>query len=153
MSVELQLTDAMWHQMQAVLTTVRNKAGHPPNQDDRMFIEAVLYVAKNGIPWRALPDEFGNWSAVYNRLRRWKNNGTWEKLWHKLATDNLSSLSTLFIDSTSVRVHQHAASTGKLINLTNHPADDYGAHWISDTVFSVTPLKKKAIQWGTLKKK
>ena len=53
-----------------------------------MFIEvSVVYVAKNGIPWRALPDEFGNWSAVYNRLKRWKNNGTWEKLWYQLETD------------------------------------------------------------------
>ena len=76
MSVKLQLTDAMWHQMQSVLTAVKPKSGRPPNQDDPMFIETVVYVAKTGIPWRALPDEFGNWSAVYNRLRRWKNNGT-----------------------------------------------------------------------------
>ena len=113
MAIELQVTDAVWHQIQSVLTTVKPKSGRPPNQDDRMFIEAVLYGAKNGIPWRALPAEFGNWSAVYNRLKRWKNNGTWEQLWQKLETDNLSSFPNCFIDSTCVRVHQHAAGAPK----------------------------------------
>ena len=70
MTVRLQLTDAMWNQMEPVLTTVKTKVGHPPNQDDRMFIEAVLYVARTGIPWRDLSAEFGNWSAVYNRLKQ-----------------------------------------------------------------------------------
>ena len=113
MSVELQLTEAMWNEIQAVLTTVKPKSGCPPNQDERMFFEAVLYVAKNGIPGRALPEEFGNWSAVYNRLRRWKNNGTWEQLWRHLETKALSSFSSYFIDSTCVRVHQHAAGALK----------------------------------------
>ena len=114
MSVKLQLTDAMWHQMQSVITIIKPKSGRPPSQDDRMFIEvSVVYVAKNGIPWRALPDEFGNWSAVYDRLKRWKNNGTWEKLWYQLETDNLSSFPNLFIDSTCICAHQHAAGASK----------------------------------------
>jgi Tol biopolymer transport system component len=50
-------------------------------------------------------------------------------------------------------IYRYHITTGKLTNLTNHPAYDIAPHWISDTVFSVTPLKKKAIQWGTLKKK
>jgi Tol biopolymer transport system component len=50
-------------------------------------------------------------------------------------------------------IYRYHITTGKLTNLTNHPADDIAPHWISDTIFSVTPLKKKAIQWGTLKKK
>ena len=51
MSVKLQLTDAMWHQMQSVITIIKPKSGRPPSQDDRMFIEvSVVYVAKNGIP-------------------------------------------------------------------------------------------------------
>ena len=106
MSVELQLTDAMWSQIQSVLTTVKPKRGQLPNQDDRMFIEAVLYVAKNGISWSALPEEFGNWSAVYSRMRRWKDNGTWEQMCQQLeqiqllATADLSSFLTLLYDRT-----------------------------------------------------
>ena len=54
---------------------------------------------------------------------------------------------------TNADIYRYHISTGKVTNLTSHPADDYSAQWISDTVFSVTPLKKKAIQWGTLKKR
>ena len=54
---------------------------------------------------------------------------------------------------TKADIYRYHISTGKLTNLTNHPADDLAPHWISDTVFSVTPLKKKAIQWGTLKQR
>ena len=50
-------------------------------------------------------------------------------------------------------IYRYHISTGTLTNLTNHPAYDIAPHWISDTIFSVAPLKKKAIQWGTLKKK
>jgi len=42
---------------------------------DRMFFEAVLYLARTGVPWRDLPGEFGSWDAVYNRLRRWMASG------------------------------------------------------------------------------
>ena len=113
MSVRLLLTDSMWNQIQSVLTTVKTKVGRPPNQEDRMFVEAVLYVGRTGLPWRDLPEEFGDWSAVYNRLRRWKNNGTWERLWQQLQTDELSLADNLFIDSTCVRAHQHAAGAPK----------------------------------------
>ena len=54
---------------------------------------------------------------------------------------------------TNADIYRYHIRTGKVTNLTNHPADDYGAHWISDTVFSVTPLKKKALQWGAIKQK
>lgn len=113
MSVRLLLTDSMWNQIQSVLTTVKTKVGRPPDQQDRMFIEAVLYVARTGLPWRDLPSELGDWSAVYNRLRRWKNNGTWERLWQQLQADELSLADNLFIDSTCVRAHQHAAGALK----------------------------------------
>lgn len=52
-----------------------------------------------------------------------------------------------------IDIYRYQLATGKLTNLTTDPKDDLAPHWISDTVFSVTPLKKKAIQWGTLKKR
>lgn len=113
MSVRLLLTDETWTELESALQNVKRKDGRPPSQSDRLFIEAVLYVARTGIPWRDLPPEFGNWSAIYNRLRRWKNNGTWKKLWQQLETDKLSFADNLFIDSTIVRAHQHAAGSLK----------------------------------------
>ena len=64
-----------------------------------MFIEAVLYVARTGIPMRDLPGELGNYSGVYNRLKRWRANGTWEKLWPQLQADEVSLADNLYIDS------------------------------------------------------
>ena len=113
MSHRLLLTDEMWQRIESVLIPIKTKVGRPPTQDDRMFIEAVLYIARTGIPWRDLPKEFGSGFAVYNRLKRWKHNGTWQKLWHRLATDELGLSDNLFIDSTCIRAHQHAAGALK----------------------------------------
>ena len=49
-----------------------------------MFIEAILYIARTGIPWRDTPKCFGKWDAVYNRFRRWEKSGVWKKLWNLL---------------------------------------------------------------------
>ena len=71
-SVRLVLTDAAWAEIATILAEIKHKAGRPPEQSDRMFIEAVLYMARTGIPWRDLPQDFGHWDAVYNRFRRWE---------------------------------------------------------------------------------
>jgi transcriptional regulator with XRE-family HTH domain len=76
----LSLSDADWHRVAAVLERIKPKAGSPPQQSDRMFIEAVLYVNRTGIGWRHLPEVFGKWDAVYNRYRRWEKNGVWRRL-------------------------------------------------------------------------
>ena len=78
-----------------------------------MFIEAVLYQARTGTPWRDLPDEFGHWNGVYHRFRRWEKGGLWERLWHRFQHIDDDPLSELFIDSTVVRAHQHATGASK----------------------------------------
>ena len=114
MSVRLRLTDEIWSQLQPVVSSVKRKDGRPPSLSDRLFIEAVLYIARTGVPWRDLPNEpLGNWSAVYNRLRRWKRNGTWQNLWQQLQTEEMALAENLYIDSTCVRAHQHAAGSKK----------------------------------------
>lgn len=62
--MRLVLTDAAWAEIAAVLPKVKRADGRPPGQSDRMFLEAVLYAARTGIPWRALPACFGHWDAV-----------------------------------------------------------------------------------------
>ena len=111
--VRLILTDGAWQEIAAVLARVKPKAGSPPQQSDRMFIEAVLYVARTGIPWRDLPPAFGQWDAVYNRFRRWEANGVWRKLWEGLQADDCKLAKHIFIDRTMVRAHQHAAGALK----------------------------------------
>jgi transposase len=64
MSVRWLLTDEAWEQIATILAVVKHPAGRPPDLSDRLFLEAVLYVARTGIPWRDMPAEFGHWDAV-----------------------------------------------------------------------------------------
>ena len=113
MALRLLISDALWSTIEPVLRELKHAAGSPPRLSDRMFIEAVLYQARTGTPWRDLPDEFGNWNAVYHRFRRWEKGGLWERLWHRFQNIDDDQLSELFIDSTVVRAHQHAAGASK----------------------------------------
>jgi transposase len=113
MSVRLLLTDEAWAEIASILTAIKSRAGSPPVLSDRMFIEAVLYLARTGMPWRDLPEAFGRWDAVYNRFRRWERRGLWRQLWERLQTDASPWTRQLFIDATIVRAHQHAAGALK----------------------------------------
>ena len=113
MSVRLLLTDEAWAEIAPVLVTLNSRAGRPPVLSDRLFIEAVLYLARTGTPWRDLPEAFGRWDAVYNRFRRWERRGIWRRLWERLQTEDCPLTRHLFIDATMVRAHQHAAGALK----------------------------------------
>lgn len=79
--------------------------------DNRRFVEAVLWIARTGCPWRDLPAEFGLWNSVYQRFARWSRSGVWHRVFAQLAGD--ADFEEVFIDSTIVRAHQHAAGAAK----------------------------------------
>src|SRR3979490_204920 len=82
------LTDGLWAAMEPfVRRAKRHKGGQPPGLPERDFFEALLYLARTGVPWRDLPGEFGRWDAVYNRFRRWIASGSLARLF-ELLTDN-----------------------------------------------------------------
>ena len=113
MALRLLISDALWSKIEPVLREFKHAAGSPPKLSDRMFIEAVLYQARTGIAWRDLPDEFGDWNAVYHRFRRWEKRELWKRLWQRFQSIDDERLKELFIDSTIVRAHQHAAGASK----------------------------------------
>ncbi len=80
-------------------------------RDNRLFVEAVLYRYRAGIPWRDLPERFGAWKIVYNRYNRWSKTGVWERLFKQLSNDPDNEYA--MIDSTIVRAHQHSAGAKK----------------------------------------
>ena len=125
MSVRLLLTDEAWAEIAPILATLQSRAGSPPALSDRLFIEAVLYLARTGTPWRDLPAEFGHWDAVYNRFRRWERRGIWRRLWEVLPVEDCPLTRPLFIDATIVRAHQHAA--GALKKTAGKPHRLWGA--------------------------
>jgi|SRR5438067_1425756 len=107
--VRLLLTDDIWKQLEAIILEVKSAAGAPPETSDRLFVEAVLYRARAGIPWRDLPRVFGAWDAVYQRFRRWERRGFWKALCDRLPEEEWAAVKVLFIDSTIIRAHVHAA--------------------------------------------
>ncbi|HEY5869436.1 MAG TPA: IS5 family transposase [Candidatus Tectomicrobia bacterium] len=124
MSVRSLLTDEAWTEIEPILATIKSRAGSPPALSDRLFIEAVLYLARTGTPWRDLPADFGHWDAVYNRFRRWEGRGIWRQLWERLRAEDCRVALYLFIDATIVRAHQHAAGAFKKTAGTPHRLSD-----------------------------
>ena len=103
--VRLTLDDRQWQKIAAFLEG-DGRMGRPP-KDDRMFIEAVLWWRRTGVPWRDLPGEFGPWKSVFNRFDRWAKTGKWQRLFDAVRTD--VDREWFSIDSTINRAHQHAA--------------------------------------------
>ena len=79
--------------------------------DNRLFVEAVLYRYRAGIPWRDLPERFGDWKNTHRRFSRWAKKGVWKNIFQTLAADADNEYA--MIDSTIVRAHQHSAGAKK----------------------------------------
>ena len=103
------LDDEAWRQLEPILLGLLSRRGALPRLELREYIEAVLYLARTGVPWRDLPPCFGAWDAAYQRFRRWQKAGTWEKVWRALQAPAAASAQRVFVDNTVVRAHQHAA--------------------------------------------
>ena len=89
--------------------------------DNRLFVDAVIYRYRTGMPWRDLPERFGNGKIVHRRFRRWCKSGVFERLLKALAID--ADAEFMSIDSTSIRTHQHSAGAQKKMARTKPSAD------------------------------
>ena len=79
-------------------------------KDNRLFINAVLWIAKTGAPWRDLPERFGPWGTAWKRFDRWCRKGTWVVVFTALQDPDLE---WLILDSTVIRAHPCAAGAKK----------------------------------------
>ncbi len=114
LSGRLRISDAFWKAIEPIIRAVKGTTTAPSKLSPRMFVEAILYIARTGNPWRDMPREFGGWNAAYNRFRRWEKSGLWKRIWRHLQSLDDKPLRSLFIDSTApVRVHQHASVAKK----------------------------------------
>ena len=98
------LRDDQWDRIKNLLPGRKDTVGQTA-KDNRKFIEAVLYRYRTGIPWRDLPERYGDWKNIHRRHTRWSEKGIWEKVFKCLADDADNEYA--MIDSTIVRVHQH----------------------------------------------
>jgi transposase len=106
MSNRHELRDDQWERIKDALPGKKGDPGRTA-EDNRNFINAVMWVARTGAPWRDMPPEIGKWSSVHKRFIRWAKNGVWQMIFNTLAVD--ADTEWLMIDSTIVRAHQHAA--------------------------------------------
>jgi transposase len=106
MSRRYALRDDQWERIKDLLPGREASVGVTA-KDNRLFVEAVLYRYRAGIPWRDLPERFGPFRKVHTRFSRWAKSGVWEKVFTQLA--NEADNEYAMIDSTIVRAHQHSA--------------------------------------------
>ena len=104
------LRDDQWERIEGLLPGREGAVGVTA-KDNRLFVEAVLYRYRAGVPWRDLPERFGPWKAVHTRFSRWSASGVWEGLFKALAADGDNEYAMM--DSTIVRAHQQAAGARK----------------------------------------
>ena len=80
---------------------------HDMSKDNRQFINGVFWILRTGAPWWDLPPCYGKWGTVYQRFRRSRDKGMWEKLLEILVDE--PDFEWLMIDASHCKVHPHAA--------------------------------------------
>ncbi|MFG3716042.1 IS5 family transposase [Micromonospora sp. NPDC047730] len=85
-------------------------------RDHRQVVDGILWQLRTGAPWRDVPERYGPWKTLHERLRRWTTDGTWDRILAHVQTreGDAGKIEWIFsIDSTVVRAHQHAAGARK----------------------------------------
>lgn len=103
------ISDRAWNVLAPLLPGRPGTSGRRA-RDNRLFLDAVVWIARNGGPWRDLPERFGPWNSVWRRFDRWSKSGVWLRLF-EAAQD--ADIEWVMLDSTTVRAHQHAAGAQK----------------------------------------
>jgi transposase len=104
------LRDDQWDRIK---NSLPGREGHVGGTapDNRLLVEAVVFRYRAGIPWRDLPERFGDWKIVYQRFNRWAKSGVFQRLVEPLVRDHDNEY--MMIDATIVRAHQHSAGAPK----------------------------------------
>src|SRR3974377_728263 len=105
------LRDDQWERIKDFVPGGR-KGKRGPRTNNRLFLDALLWMARSGGRWGALPEGFGGYQSVKRRYYRWVEMGVLDKMLAVLARE--ADLEWLMIDSTIVRAHQHAAGARKV---------------------------------------
>ena len=103
-----ELSDEQWNAIKGLVPVKKSDPGRT-GRNNRLFINAVLFVPKTGIPWDDLPDRSGKPNTVWKRYDRWCSRGVWEHLFQAMGEPELEEVQ---IDSTSIKAHP-VASTGR----------------------------------------
>lgn len=100
------LTDAQWARIETRVAGKKGDRGRTA-ADNRLFVDAVLWLARTAAPWRDVPPEFGSWRTAYCRFRRWTLSCVWECLFNALAVER--DIEYVLIDATICMAHADAS--------------------------------------------
>jgi transposase len=103
------ISDADWERIKDLLPGRPGETGWL-GADNRLFLDAVVWIGRTGAPWRDLPERFGRWNSVWRRFDRWSKKGTWQRVFAALQDPDLE---WLILDSTVIRAHPCAAGAKK----------------------------------------
>jgi transposase len=106
------LTDFEWSVIEPLLPM--NRRGVKPKKNRRV-LNGIFWVLRTGAPWRDLPDRYGPHSTAYNRFNRWRKAGIWDRLMDAVVQAHDGKVQ--MIDSSIVRVHQHASGVKKRVEI------------------------------------
>ena len=119
-----ELNEAQWARIKDLLPPEKNPHGGRPGKSNREMLNGILYWLNTGVSWRDLPERFGPWQSVYSRFRSWTLAGVWENVLAGLIAQDLVDETTLMLDSTTIKVHQHASGVKK--GTTTRKQDEVG---------------------------
>lgn len=103
------ISDEQFARIEPLLSGKKGDPGRTAD-NNRLFIDAVLWIARTGAPWLDLPERFGKYDTVYQRFNAWSKKGRWQAIFEALQEPDLE---WLMLDSTVVRAHQNAAGQKK----------------------------------------
>jgi len=98
------LTNRQWDKMEPHCLGKPTDPGRSGN-DNRLFVEAVLWIARTGSPWRDLPAYFGNWNSVFKRYSDWVKADVFKRIFDAVSDD--PDMEYAMVDATIVKVHRH----------------------------------------------
>ena len=99
-----ELTDQQWERIEPLLPPSH---GRTSTRGDRQFLNAVVWIAKTGAPWRDLPERYGSWKTNYNRFRNWATREVWHDIFKAISLSNEDVDGIL--DASVVRAHQDSS--------------------------------------------
>lgn len=105
------ITDQQWEQISSLFPPENTGKRGRPSKNNRLMLNAMVWIARSGAPWRDLPERFGPWETVYSRFRKWIDNGFLDNIFRILSLD--AELSEISIDASIVQAHQHSAGARK----------------------------------------
>ena len=108
-----ELSDEQWKRVEGLLPGRPGSPGRS-GDDNRLFLDAVLWIARTGAPWRDLPERFGESNSVFQRFNRWAKKGVWQRVFDTLQDPDLE---WVMLDATIIRAHVHAAGARKKAGL------------------------------------